>query len=320
MLGGLGLVFMSAGLLTVTAGFNSGYTRKICHLALFASTPLVMFLWPHRGVSPSEAQWNTLWSAWMSFVPFYALVKPVRRRFTAAMLCFRAVDREQDRPHTLEWLVSQGVAGFFAIIGIMIFLARTAQGDTPKQKNARVILVMIPILINGLGDGLAEPVGIRFGRHKYKTRALWYQGRCCAGSFTRSLEVRGPCARGRASATRREPCPVSAPAPLLHPPFTRARAHGRPAPAQGSLCVFLTGVLTVGMFRTFYSDVQFAVAMGAIPMALTLAEAFSPHTWDTPFIIAVGGIILGLIEALVPGCGAQCLNKISFFGVGAYGK
>jgi len=69
------------------------------------------------------------------------------------------------------------------------------------------------------------------------------------------------------------------------------------------------------MFRFFYSDTQFAVAMASIPLCLTLAEAFSPHTWDTPFIISVGGVILGLIERLLPGCGAQCVNQISFFGI-----
>ena len=77
----------------------------------------------------------------------------------------------------------------------------------------------------------------------------------------------------------------------------------------------MCGVLVVGIFRNFYSDVQFGAAMGAIPLALTLAEAFSPHTWDTPFIIGVGGIILGLLEVLLPGCGAGCKNTISFFGV-----
>ena len=79
--------------------------------------------------------------------------------------------------------------------------------------------------------------------------------------------------------------------------------------------MFISGVLIVGSFRNFYSDAQFAIAMGAIPIALTLAEAFSPHTWDTPFIIGVGGIILCLIEALIPGCGADCTNNISFFGI-----
>jgi membrane-bound ClpP family serine protease len=89
----------------------------------------------------------------------------------------------------------------------------------------------------------------------------------------------------------------------------------RRAALQGSACVFVSGVLAVGIFRNFYSDAQFAVAMGAIPIALTLAEAFSPHTWDTPFIILVGGIILGVIEMMIPGCGSSCTNTISFFGI-----
>jgi dolichol kinase len=190
MLGGMGIVFVSSGLLHVVGGMHSGYTRKICHLALFASSPLMIFLWPYKSETPSEARWTTLWTVWTSYVMFYLFIKPVRRRFTPALLCFRAIDREEDRPHTLEWLVSQGVAGMVALVAVMIFLARSAQGDTAHARGTRLILVMIPILINGVGDGLAEPVGIRFGRHKYKTRALWYQGKCCSGSFTRSLEVR----------------------------------------------------------------------------------------------------------------------------------
>ena len=34
-------------------------------------------------------------------------------------------------------------------------------------------LVVIPILINVIGDGLAEPVGVRFGKYRYKTKALF---------------------------------------------------------------------------------------------------------------------------------------------------
>ena len=79
--------------------------------------------------------------------------------------------------------------------------------------------------------------------------------------------------------------------------------------------MFVAGVLSVGIFRNFYSDAQFGVAMGAIPIALTLAEAFSPHTWDTPFIFLIGGVIVCIIEALLPGCGTACVNKISFFGI-----
>lgn len=50
------------------------------------------------------------------------------------------------------------------------------------------ILVMIPNLINEFGDGLAEPVGIRFGKHKYRTKSLYYKGKFWNGNFERSLE------------------------------------------------------------------------------------------------------------------------------------
>ena len=43
-------------------------------------------------------------------------------------------------------------------------------------------------VVNGLGDGLAEPVGIKWGKHKYQTRAIWYHGKVCSGEFVRSLE------------------------------------------------------------------------------------------------------------------------------------
>lgn len=37
--------------------------------------------------------------------------------------------------------------------------------------------------------------------------------------------------------------------------------------------MFLSGVFSVGLFRLYYSDAQFAVAMGTIPIALTLVRA-----------------------------------------------
>ncbi len=64
MLGSMCAVFAFAGLLTTTTNFHSGYSRKICHLALFASTPVTMFLWPYHSSSPAEARWATLWTVW----------------------------------------------------------------------------------------------------------------------------------------------------------------------------------------------------------------------------------------------------------------
>jgi phytol kinase len=49
-------------------------------------------------------------------------------------------------------------------------------------------MIFIPITINTLGDGLAEPVGVKWGKHKYTTRSLYYNGKWWSGSFVRSYE------------------------------------------------------------------------------------------------------------------------------------
>jgi phytol kinase len=107
-------------------------------------------------------------------------------------------------------------------------------------------LIFIIILINGFGDGLAEPIGIRFGKHKYETRALFTKRK-----YTRSLE--------------------------------------------GSACVFIAGLLAVILFSSSFSTGQFILALLAIPILMTLAEAFSPHSWDNAFLFLVGEILLFVI-------------------------
>jgi dolichol kinase len=96
------------------------------------------------------------------------------------------------------------------------------------------------VLVAGIGDGLAEPVGVRFGRHTYRTRALFTDR-----TYTRSLE--------------------------------------------GSACVLASGFLAVFLLRSQLDPTQLVLALAIIPLAMTLAEAWSPHTWDGPFLYLVGG-------------------------------
>ena len=107
-------------------------------------------------------------------------------------------------------------------------------------------LVFIVMFINGFGDSLAEPVGIRFGKHKYETYALFTKKK-----YVRSLE--------------------------------------------GSACVLIVSIIVVMLFQSSFSQTQFIVALLILPIAMTLAEAFAPHSWDNPFLTAVGQIILFLI-------------------------
>jgi phytol kinase len=58
---------------------------------------------------------------------------------------------------------------------------------------------------------------------------------------------------------------------------------------EGSLCVFIFGILSVVALKDSFTYMQFWAAIMLIPLGTTLAEAYSPHTWDTPFIYGVAG-------------------------------
>jgi dolichol kinase len=107
---------------------------------------------------------------------FLVVIYPIRVRSRAVAIMFLCLDRPEDRPHTLKWIVCQVVIGYVIIQGFSVLCA-ALQFDRAQALN------YIFVLTTGVGDGLAEPVGIRFGKHKYRTRAL-----CSSRKYTRSLE------------------------------------------------------------------------------------------------------------------------------------
>ncbi len=100
----------------------------------------------------------------------------IRRKVPILKRAFLAWDRLEDRPYTLRFDVLEDVLRFIVYLPFICIFGKEA------------LLIMIPQLINEFGDGLAEPVGIRFGKHKYRTRSLWYNGKFWNGNFERSLE------------------------------------------------------------------------------------------------------------------------------------
>lgn len=109
-------------------------------------------------------------------------------------------------------------------------------------------LIYIAVLVGDIGHGLAEPVGVQFGKHKCRVRALFTDR-----SYTRSVD--------------------------------------------GSACVFLSAILAILILRPQLSEIQLLLALGIVPITMTLAEAFSPHTWDGPFLYLVGGMsLIGVLE------------------------
>eukprot|EP01062_Namystynia_karyoxenos_P059767 TRINITY_DN5117_c2_g1_i1.p1 TRINITY_DN5117_c2_g1~~TRINITY_DN5117_c2_g1_i1.p1 ORF type:complete len:479 (+),score=162.83 TRINITY_DN5117_c2_g1_i1:71-1438(+) len=221
------------------------YTRKISHFTMFMMQIAVRFV--AVGEEHHIETVSTLIVTSTLYMMLYhaVLLKPVRRRFRWARVVFASLDRPEDRPYTLRWLTTQNIAYYAVFTPLMYCLIAVDRFE----------LFLIPTLVVGLGDGLAEPVGIRWGRHKYKTRAIWYDDKCCAGEFTRSLE--------------------------------------------GSACVFVATVIAIAIMTYEFSGTQLVAAYASLPISMTLAEAYAPHTWDTPFLFGIGGLGVFLIAVLV---------------------
>ncbi len=221
-------IYFLSGLLVKNAGIKVNYTRKINHFALFFLPYILEMLLVY-----SRSQTTKFLGLIISVSMLAVFSQTIRERSGILRTMFLSFDRPEDRPHTMRWLVTQYIAAIIVIIPISMYLGSINMAG----------LIFIPVLINGFGDGLAEPVGIRFGRNKYKARALFSDK-----IYERSIE--------------------------------------------GSLCVFIAGIISIFIFRGMFTPTQFILAMLTVPAISTLAEAFSPHTWDTPFIYATNGLLL----------------------------
>ena len=229
----LGTVMLLSGVLVRYLNIRVNYTRKLNHFALFF---LPVFIDKQFNAETFTDFTYLAISAVVSTLALSVYYEPIRKAIPPFQLMFEGIDRPEDRPHTLIWIWTQFAAGFVVLLP-MIWLF----GQWGLES-----LVLIPILINIIGDGLAEPVGVRFGKHEYKTRAL----------FTNKTYVRT---------------------------------------LEGSACVLITGFIAVAMHAEFFTEIQFVLAMLFVPIIMTLTEAYSPHTWDTPFLMFTGYTSLMLI-------------------------
>ncbi|TMW66808.1 hypothetical protein Poli38472_014120 [Pythium oligandrum] len=144
--------------------FKVNYTRKLQHFAAYM-VPLVIKSEFH---GPLELGWGDFFS----MLGFLVLIKPIRENSKFFMLQFNSLDRPEDRPNTLKWIIAGNIApGMFILLFFKWLFAD--QGA----------LIFIIVFITGIGDGLAEPVGIAWGKHKYKTRGCFSKNK-----YTRSWE------------------------------------------------------------------------------------------------------------------------------------
>ncbi len=99
----------------------------------------------------------------------------IRRHVPIFRFAFISWDRLEDRPYSMRYDMIEDVLRFLIYIPFMAIVDHK-------------IITLIPQLVNEFGDGLAEPVGLKFGKHRYKTKAIWHDGKFWNGEYHRSLE------------------------------------------------------------------------------------------------------------------------------------
>jgi len=228
------LIQYASGSLVYYKGLKVNYTRKINHFALFF---IPMFIDNIIPVQPSIEL--LIIGSLVAIASLIIYIKPIRTNSRLIQRMFLSFDRPEDRPNTLLWLSTQITVAYLILVPIIIYFFTIGYSD----------LILIPILVNGIGDGLAEPVGVRFGRLKYKTYALFSKIK-----YERTVE--------------------------------------------GSACVFFTSVIVIIFFQSGFTSSEFICALIVFPIVMTLAEAFAPHTWDSPFLFLFGYLTLYIVKIM----------------------
>ncbi|MFA5362957.1 MAG: hypothetical protein WC335_06935 [Candidatus Omnitrophota bacterium] len=157
------LTFLTAylsGLLVKYKNVKVNYTRKIDQFFLFFIPAYVDYFLTSNNPHTSFMIIN---QALFMLVTFIIFIKPVRSKSPIIATAFSSFDRPEDRPYTLLWFASQGIIGYVVLVPIIAAF----------NQHHILNLLNITIFITVFGDGLAEPIGIRFGRHKYTTYSIF---------------------------------------------------------------------------------------------------------------------------------------------------
>ena len=83
--------------------FKVNYTRKFQHFAAYA-IPLLI-----RTDVPGNAVLHLVWGDFFTLIGFLVLIKPFRETFSPFMLMFNSLDRPEDRPHCLKWIIAGNI-------------------------------------------------------------------------------------------------------------------------------------------------------------------------------------------------------------------
>jgi len=114
------------------------YSRKIVHFSHILSYNIQYFVA----------------SGTISLFQILLFTEPIRSRIALLDFFFLSYDRPEDRPHTVRLAFTQLLAMNVVLITMALIYQRAG---IPLD------LLAIPMFVTAFGDGLAEPVGVRFG-------------------------------------------------------------------------------------------------------------------------------------------------------------
>lgn len=163
----------SLGLIANNLRVRVNYTRKVVHFSMFIVPSLVFIIF-----NITEKRDRISISVYATILFFLSVSSPLRKRFHIFRLMFYSIDRPEDRPYTLIWLISQTLTGLLVLFATYLIWQIV---EVPIE------LIYLTILATTFGDGLAEPVGIKFGKRKYKVKGLFterFYQRSIEGSIT----------------------------------------------------------------------------------------------------------------------------------------
>lgn len=132
-----------AGVMKRRKGLRTGYTRKIFHFLIFFSVAAVQWRWGTPIVC--------LFGGMTTCVVFLAIF------LGPGNLLYEAMAREKDEPHRTHYII---VPYFATLIGGLV--CNILFGP----------VAVVGYLVTGLGDAVGEPIGTKFGKHKYRVPSL----------------------------------------------------------------------------------------------------------------------------------------------------
>jgi phytol kinase len=137
------LVAWFVGYLRIRRNVRTAYTRKIFHFLVFTAASVVQLTWHLPGV--------TVFGTISTLIVVYAVMR------NDGFPLYEALARPSDEPHRTLFIIVPLVTTALGGIFTNVFFAAYA---------------FVGYLVCGWGDAVGEPVGSRWGRHRYKVPSL----------------------------------------------------------------------------------------------------------------------------------------------------